>query len=123
MVGVNGHLNYEGSAYSDHFEAIQARVAELGIRHWRDALNIAPATLERQQALAALGVRFNLIVQELDIATALAAAKLALPVAQSIEGPNELDHGFRNGLPAFPDASARTYKGVGFPGIVGLFQN
>ena len=123
MVGVNGHLNYEGSAYSDHFDAIKARVAELGIRHWRDALNVSEATLERQQALAALGVRFNLIAYELDSAATLAAAKVSLPVMASIEGPNELDHGFRNGLPAYPDASTRTYQGVGFPGMVAAFQN
>jgi hypothetical protein len=123
MVGVNGHLNYEGSAYTLHFDAITARVAELGLRHWRDALNVSPATLERQQALSELGVQLNLIAYELDIPATLAATKLALPYMSSIEGPNELDHGYRNGLPAYPDASSRTYQGIGFPGVVQAFQN
>jgi hypothetical protein len=123
MVGVNGHLNYEGSTYSEQFDAMAEHVAELGLRHWRDALSVTPAALDRQRVLSELGVKLNLIVHELDISATLAAAKLALPFMTSIEGPNELDHGYRNGLPAFPDASTRTYQGIGFPGVVAAFQN
>ncbi len=124
IIGVNGHLNYDGSVYIRLFDAaIAPRTAELGIRNWRDALSSNADALQRQMALAALGVRFDLLVQELDVGTALALTKKAISVAASIEGPNELDHGFRNGLPAYPDASTRTYKGIGFPGVVAAFQN
>ncbi len=124
IVGVNGHLNYEPSVYSDLFETvILPRVTELGIRNWRDALSPHEVVLDRQKALAAVGVRFNLIVHDLDIPATMSMVQRALSVASSVEGPNELDHGFRNGVPAYPDASTRTYKGVGFPGVVAAFQN
>ena len=124
IVGVNGHLNYDASVYTDQFEAaILPRATELGIRNWRDALSPHDVVIERQKKLAAVGVRFNLIVHDLDLATTLSMVKRALPVVSSVEGPNELDHGFRNGLPAYPDASTRTYKGIGFPGVVAAFQN
>ncbi len=124
MVGVNGHLNYTGSAYADHFEdAIAPRARELGLRHWRDALSGDPVALARQATLAALGVHFNLIVNDLDLGLTLEAIKQAIDVTSSIEGPNELDHGYRKGVPAYPDASTRTYKGLSFPDLVPAFQN
>ncbi len=124
MVGVNGHLNYAGSAYLDHFEdAILPRARELGLRHWRDALSGDPVALAHQATLAALGIHFNLIVHDLDIGLTLEAIKRAVDVTSSIEGPNELDHGYRKGVPAYPDASTRTYKGLSFPALVPAFQN
>lgn len=124
VVGVNGHLNYEPSVYTDLFDAaILPRVTELGIRNWRDALSPHDVVLQRQKKLAQVGVRFNLIVQELDIPATMNMVKGALSVTSSVEGPNELDHGFRNGVAAYPDASTRTYKGLGFPGVVAAFQN
>jgi hypothetical protein len=124
IIGVNGHLNYDDTVYTNLFEsAIVPRVTELGIRNWRDALSPHDVVVERQRRLAEVGVRFTLIVHDLDVAVTLAETKKALPYMQAIEGPNELDHGFRNGLPAYPDASTRTYEGVGFPGVVAAFQN
>ena len=124
MVGVNGHVNYEPSVYTEQFDAaILPRATELGIRNWRDALSPYESVLDRQRRLANVGVRFTLHVSELDIGVTLQAVKQALPQITAVEGPNELDHGFRNGLPAFPGASTRTYQGIGFPGVVAAFQN
>ncbi len=124
MMGVNGHLNFEGSVYMNHFaDRILPRAKELGIRHWRDALNPSDTVMNRQFLLGQMGILFNLSVSVLDTGDMMATVKRVLPVLDAVEGPNELDHGFRNGLPAYPDHSTRVYKGLSFPAIVPAIQN
>lgn len=124
IIGVNGHLNYDSTVYMNGYHSIiLPRAKELGIRNWRDALTWSDTIVGRQKELASHGIRFNLGMHELDTSVLLSHLRKVLPVVQAIEGPNELDHGFRNGKPVSPDASTRIYKGLTFPAIVPAIQN
>ncbi|MDQ3001555.1 MAG: hypothetical protein M3Y08_09860 [Fibrobacterota bacterium] len=124
IIGVNGHLNYPSSVYMNNYHSIiLPRAKELGIRNWRDALTSSDTVAARQREMGSHGIRFNVAMFDLDTNVLLDHLRKVLPVVQAIEGPNELDHGFRNGKPAYPDASTRIYKGLTFPAIVPAIQN
>ncbi len=96
-VGVNVHLLFGGSSY-DRFDAIQARLRELGVRYVRDGLcATCESQVARLQALAAGGIRANLIAGDLKGAGLrmhenLQAIKSRLRDAViSVEAPNEPD--------------------------------
>jgi len=59
-VGVNVHMHYAGTLYTD-FELVRARFAELGVRHLRDGLYDTGTTwqvyYDRHNALGAMGVK------------------------------------------------------------------
>src|SRR5436190_18206886 len=59
-VGVNVHLLYAGTLYTD-FELVRARFAELGVRHLRDGLydngTTSQAYYDRHNALGAMGIK------------------------------------------------------------------
>jgi hypothetical protein len=59
-IGVNVHLHYAGTLYTD-FELVRARFAELGVRHLRDGLYDTGTTwqayYDRHNALGAMGVK------------------------------------------------------------------
>jgi len=59
-IGVNVHLHYAGTLYTD-FELVRARFAELGVRHLRDGLYDIGTTwqmyYDRHNALGAMGVK------------------------------------------------------------------
>jgi hypothetical protein len=67
-VGVNLHLGYEGTVYDSAFErVVEPALIASGIRHVRDGVYTAPGAgahdffYQRCRALAAAGIRFNLI--------------------------------------------------------------
>lgn len=93
------------------------------MRHWRDALSPHDSIVARQKQLAALGYRFTLHTADMTIAGTLSMAKKAKDWLEYLEAPNEMDHGFRKGKPAYPDASTRTYKGLSYPQMVKPLQN
>jgi hypothetical protein len=96
-VGVNVHLLFENASYG-HFELVQARLRELGVRYIRDGLCAScPNQIPRLNRLAALGIRANIITADLRGGTAmmrenLAAIRTRLRTAVvSVEAPNEPD--------------------------------
>lgn len=106
-VGVNTHLSWPGTPYSD-----LARVTEelnyLGIRNLRDDFRLNPLGYAAVDEMMARGFRFDLISGP-DLQPFLSAVRrlrLAHPAGLlAIEGPNEVDgwaieHDGRSGLPA-----------------------
>jgi len=59
-VGVNVHLHYAGTLYTD-FELVRTKLAELGLRHLRDGLYDTGTTwqayYDRHNALGAMGIK------------------------------------------------------------------
>lgn len=59
-VGVNVHLHYDGTLYTD-FELVRTKFAELGVRHLRDGLYDTGTTwqayYDRHNALGAMGIK------------------------------------------------------------------
>src|SRR3954462_9309323 len=59
-VGVNVHLLYAGTLYTD-FDLVRAKFAELGVRHLRDGLydngTPGPEYYDRHNALGAMGIK------------------------------------------------------------------
>lgn len=89
-VGVNTHLDYTVSSYTD-LGAVQRALGELGVTHVRDAFQ-APAAVSLFQTLAAGGIRFDVVMaidQPLQWQLEQAEANAAL--VDIIEGPNESD--------------------------------
>lgn len=96
-VGVNVHLMWGGSAY-DRFDAIVARLRELGVRYVRDGLCPTCETqIARLQALAAAGVGVHLISGDLKGGTVRMRENMEVVAgrlrhaAVSVEAPNEPD--------------------------------
>ncbi|HYN89109.1 MAG TPA: hypothetical protein VER33_15580 [Polyangiaceae bacterium] len=96
-VGVNVHLTNLDTSYRD-FPTLQARLSELGVRHIRDGICASCSfQIDRLKALAAAGIRSNLIVgylrggtRELEASLAAVRDHLVGGVA-SVEAPNEVD--------------------------------
>lgn len=119
-VGVNTHLGYEATPYSNAARTLAA-LRLLGITHVRDsALREGERTLPRYAALAQGGVKLDLFVnRNLDeqlsrVERLLARAPTGV---QSLEGPNEANHepfgeGARSGRRAAQAYQARLYRGV-----------
>jgi hypothetical protein len=96
-IGVNTHTFYTDTAYND-FEAIKAKLAELGVRHIRENLALdRPDQYERLNELAATGVKSTLILGEpseeasnLEEMISIVNTDLGGAV-DAVEGPNEFD--------------------------------
>ncbi len=97
-VGVNTHIGWSDTpAYSD-YDAVQARLRELGVRYVRDGLcPTCEEWISRLQRLGAAGIRSNIIATDLvsgspRIQQNLAVIKSRLRDAVvSVEAPNEPD--------------------------------
>lgn len=96
-VGVDVHLSYFDTAYGN-FDAVRGRLSELGVKFVRDgACAGCTEQQNRLRALAALGIKSDLIIGALGNGTGTVAANLAEiagPLAgtvAAIEGPNEAD--------------------------------
>jgi hypothetical protein len=97
-IGVNTHIGWEDTpAYAD-FDAVLARLRELGVRHVRDG--ICPTCVEwlnRLRKLGAAGIKINMVAGNLSdpagrLQQNLDAIRDKLPGAvDSIEAPNEPD--------------------------------
>ena len=107
-VGVNLHLEYDGSPYVQA-DRMAAALRFLGISQARDAaMRSGPGRLYRFVAVAKAGVRLDLFISR-DIAGQLAslqALEARSPGAvAAIEGPNEANHEpFANGVAGDPRA-------------------
>jgi hypothetical protein len=96
-IGVNTHTFYSDTAYGD-FEAIKAKLAELGVRHIRENLALdRPDQYEGLNELATIGVKSTLILGEpseeasnLDEMISIVSTNLGGAV-DAVEGPNEFD--------------------------------
>jgi hypothetical protein len=96
-IGVNTHTFYTDTAYGD-FEAIKAKLAELGVRHIRENLVLErPDQYERLNELTAMGVRATLILgdpseEASDLGELISIVDTELGGAvDAVEGPNEFD--------------------------------
>jgi hypothetical protein len=96
-IGVNTHTLYNYTAY-DNFEAVKARLAELGVRHIREDLALErPDQYERLNELAAMGIKSTLILGDpskgasgLEEMISIVKTNLGGAV-DAVEGPNEFD--------------------------------
>jgi hypothetical protein len=97
-IGVNTHIDWQGSgsSYAD-VAIVEASLAYLGATHVRDGIPFSNWTLPEYEAIAATGVKFDIVVTapDIDCATDLAqinqlAAAVPGSVA-SIEGANEFN--------------------------------
>lgn len=115
-IGVNTHLSYIDTSYSNYTALIKPRLIESGIRHIRDACP-TPQQSEFQQRLVDLGncgIRSLLICQPRTnlLAADFPAILQQLTVSvEMIEGPNETD------------LSGLLYKGFKFPAGTRAFQD
>ena len=96
-IGVNTHLGYIGTSYSN-LQTVESELAYIRVDHIRDSAPVA-YMLSIYQALASLGVKFDLVISgyrsDLDLAANLplidALAKSRPCSVFSVEGPNELN--------------------------------
>jgi hypothetical protein len=96
-IGVNTHLGYIGSSYSD-LNMVESALEYLAVTNVRD---LAPVSymLSTYETLAALGIKFDLIASNIDAAVNVSSdlAQIAALVeadpggVAAIEGPNELN--------------------------------
>jgi hypothetical protein len=96
-IGVNTHTAYGYTAYSN-FEEIKARLAELGVRHIRENLQLErPDQYERLNELMRIGIKPTLILGEpgekaSELEGMVSVVKTDLSGAvDAVEGPNEYD--------------------------------
>ncbi len=104
-IGVNTHLNYDGTPYSE-FAKVRQSLDELGIRYIRDAVGLTRPDIDaRFRQLASDGIRMDVIAGDPQhrwgtgtVEQQLNVIEKELPGAvASIEGPNEYDlSGFPN---------------------------
>jgi hypothetical protein len=129
-VGVNVHLGYTGSAYY-RIEKVRAALAELGARYIRDGVGLdRPDVYARMRALAADGVRVNLIVGDPQRRWGIGTLAQQLemidrelrPAAASLEAPNEYDNqGDPRWAAALGDYQRRLWAGANArPGLARL---
>jgi hypothetical protein len=115
-IGVNTHLAYQGTSYSNYVGIVKPRLIESGIRHIRDAFPFA-AQLEYQQAILDLGssgIHTLLVCQPNTNLIVADFPKILLSLTNAvemIEGPNE------------SDSIPFVYKGFKFPAGARAFQN
>lgn len=90
-IGVNLHLGYDDRVYNQ-FDKVQAGLKDIGIRHYRDALE-NPAfkqyIKDRHNALGRVGIRGTFLAS-LPIEQNLAAADLVADSLEAFEGQNEI---------------------------------
>jgi hypothetical protein len=102
-VGVNTHLSYFDTAYSQ-YTLVREKLGALGVRHVRDKALLTNdqrynrIVYDRYQGLAELGIELNLIVdpraqnlRSVDARRIGRIAEMAGPALGSFEGPNEYD--------------------------------
>ncbi len=97
-IGVNTHLYYSDTAYTQSFSTVEQRLRELGVRHIRENLvPNRPDQYERLNQLAGQGIRSTLILGDPDDGSA-GLAKLTSILGSdlrgsvdAVEGPNEWD--------------------------------
>jgi len=97
-IGVNTHMSWQdpGSGYADA-AIVEASIAYLGVTHVRDGAPDSWWTLPEYEAIAATGVKFDIVVTSPDINIAADLAQIdllaeALPGSvASIEGANEFN--------------------------------
>lgn len=109
-IGVNAHMAWQnpGSAYAD-VAVVEASLAYLGATHVRDGVPYSGWTLPEYQAVAATGVKFDIVVTtpNIDIAGDLwkidQLAKAAPGSIASVEGANEFNTNYNtfNGVNSF----------------------
>lgn len=102
-VGINVHLHYNGTLYREHFELTRQRLAELGVRYYRDILvdTAWQPYYERHAALGADGLRGTFIMQHPHMPVSVLRefpARVGAAFA-AYEAPNELDN---KGDPRWP---------------------
>src|ERR1041384_2424977 len=103
-VGVNVHLHYAGTLYTD-FELVRAKFAELGVRHLRDALydngTTWQAYYDRHNALGAMGVKglFTVAAPSVPEETLRSFPSRVSNSFEGYEGINEYD---LSGVAAWP---------------------
>jgi hypothetical protein len=96
-IGVNTHTFYSDTAYGD-FEAIKAKLGELGVRHIRENLALdRPDQYEGLNELAAMGVKSTLILGEPSEEASNLGEMISIVdtdlggAVDAVEGPNEFD--------------------------------
>ncbi len=97
-IGVNTHTSYSDTVYGSRFDELKAKLAELGVRHVRESLQLErPDQYEHLNELAAIGIKSDLILgspsgksQELETLVSTLKTDLAGSV-DAVEGPNEFD--------------------------------
>lgn len=95
-IGVNTHLTYSNTIYSNYNNIIKPRLLELGARHIRDG-NVVGNTgyFAQLKELAANGIHVNLISDPRTLTPQQAVntvSQLGSGVVESVEGPNEYDN-------------------------------
>ena len=92
-LGVNVHLSYNDTSYANS-TLVAASLAYLGVTNVRDGLPTSQ-TLPEMEALAASGIKFDIIMPETSsdtlLPTQLAALDAIAPDLTAIEGPNEVN--------------------------------
>jgi hypothetical protein len=118
-IGVNTHTTYSDTAYSN-FVQIKTRLAELGVRHIRENLQLErPDQYERLNELAAMGIRSTLILGDpsegsssLEEMISIVKTNLGGAV-DALEGPNEFDmRGGSNWAAELRDYQQRLYGAI-----------
>ncbi len=124
-IGVNVHLNYFDTNYANA-ASVAADIKYLGITYVRDVLPSSdPASLAPYAALAAAGVKFDLIVAAGGNVPSMAQVKAELDAFEtrypgsiaSVEGPNEpniwpIQYGGKSGTAAAVQFQADLYRTV-----------
>ena len=127
-IGVNTHTYYTDTAYSN-FEAVKARLAELGVHHIRENLvTNLPYQYQRLNELAAMGVHSTLIMGEPgesgegpeEYASTLKTNLLG--TVDAVEGPNEFEsRGGPDWAAELRDYQQRLYAAIkGDPSLAAL---
>jgi hypothetical protein len=95
-IGVNVHLGYAGTPYTEHFATTEQRLEELGVRHVRDELYPnATAQYQAIHELATHGIKSTLILGDpteppAALGEMLGTLKTTLAGSvDAVEGPNE----------------------------------
>jgi hypothetical protein len=127
-IGLNTHTTYTDTAY-DNFEEIKARLAELGVRHIRENLQLErPDQYERLNELMGMGIKSTLILGDpteeasnLEEMVSVVRTDLSGAV-DAVEGPNEFDtRGGPNWATELRDHQQRLYTAVkGDPSLAAL---
>ena len=127
-IGVDTHLKYRDTVYNSKYPLIERKLADLGVRHVRDAAFISndsrynELVYGRYKDLSTLGIQFTLNVdprrsglETVDRATIAKVAKMAGPSLESFEGPNEYnksgDANWAESLRAYQRSLYRAVKG------------
>lgn len=128
-IGVNIHSSYSDTPYGERFDAVKAKLADLGVRHVRDGLEPErPDQYDALNELAATGIKSTLILGEPAIGSAGLAELIATlkanvrDAAEAIEGPNEIDMwGDASELPHLAGYQQDLHAAVkGDPSLAGL---